>query len=65
MYKSGDHMIWWLIERMAIIDHHDNKNWSINRLNHNRFTALVLCDASFEGARVMCMWTIMLFERGW
>ena len=34
--QSGDHMIYRLIERIAIIDHQDN-----NRLNHNRFTALL------------------------
>ena len=38
--QSGDHMICQLIERMAIIDHHDN-NQSINWLNHNQFTALL------------------------
>ena len=38
---SGDHMIYWLIERMAIIDHYDN-NQSINWLNHNQFTALLV-----------------------
>ena len=37
--QSGDHMIYPLIERMVIIDHHDN-NRSVNRLNHNQFTAL-------------------------
>ena len=38
--QSGDHMIYQLIKRMVIIDHHDN-NQSINWLNHNRFTALL------------------------
>ena len=37
--QSGDHIIYQLIETITIIDHHDN-NQSINRLNHNRFTAL-------------------------
>ena len=37
--QSCNHMICQLIERMAIIDHHDN-NQSISWLNHNRFTAL-------------------------
>ena len=34
-------MICRLIDTMAIIDHHDN-NRSINQLNHNQFTALIL-----------------------
>ena len=38
--QSGDLMICQLIERKATIDHHDN-NRSINRLNHNQYTALV------------------------
>ena len=32
--QSGDHMIYQSIERMMIIDHHDN-NQSINRLIHS------------------------------
>ena len=42
---NGGHIICWLIERMAIIDHHDN-NQSINQLYHNRFTALLAVSLS-------------------
>ena len=37
--QSGDHMIFQLIERMTMIDHHDN-NRLINQLINNGFTAL-------------------------
>ena len=60
---QSDHMIYWLIERIAIIDHHDN-NQSVNQLNHNQFTALI-CIVVWEKFDVKNFLLLVWHDKNW